>query len=61
MIYLIKNIKWDTDGEEVDLPTEIEVNIPNEDFAKYTQEEIYEYISDKITDVTGFCHKGYSF
>lgn len=45
------NIKWDTDGEEVNLPNEIE--IPE----GMTDEE---EISDYLSDVTGFCHEGFS-
>lgn len=44
------NIIWDTDGEDVALPTEIE--IPN----GMTDED---EISDYITDETGFCHCGF--
>ena len=44
------NIIWDTDGENIELPNEIEV--PD----KMTDEE---EISDYITDETGFCHKGF--
>lgn len=44
------NIIWDTDGEYVELPTEIE--IPN----GMTDED---EISDYITDETGFCHCGF--
>lgn len=44
------NIIWDTDGEYVELPNEIE--IPN----GMTDEE---EISDYITDETGFCHCGF--
>ena len=44
------NIIWDTDGEDVILPSEIEIpaGMINED-----------EISDYISDVTGFCHKGF--
>lgn len=45
------NIIWDTDGEDVILPTEIE--IPNGMFFE-------DDVSDYITDVTGFCHMGFS-
>lgn len=46
------NILWDTDGEDVTLPTEIEIpdNIDPEN---------EDAISDYISDVTGFCHKGF--
>lgn len=47
------NIEWDIDNEDDEpipnLPSEIE--IPND----IPEEEISDYISD----VTGFCHKGY--
>lgn len=44
------NIIWDTDEEDVVLPTEIDIpnGINNED-----------EISDYISDVTGFCHCGF--
>lgn len=45
------NILWDTDGEDIDLPTEIEIPDSMTDLDK---------ISDYITDITGFCHKGFS-
>ena len=44
------NIKWDTDGEIVELPNEIDIPIGMKD-----EEEI----SDYITDETGFCHCGF--
>lgn len=46
------NIEWDVDYEEdlKSLPTEIE--IPN-------GMEADDEISDYLSDVTGFCHKGY--
>lgn len=44
------NIKWDTDGEKIELPVEIE--IPEE----ITDED---EISDYISDETGFCHYGF--
>ena len=47
------NIEWDIDdedGESVDLPTEIEIPDGMTD-----EEEISDYLSDLI----GFCHKGF--
>ena len=46
------NIKWDTDGEEVNLPNEIE--IPD-----WVDKEDDDEISDYLSDTTGFCHFGY--
>lgn len=60
MKYIATNIKWDTDGEEIDLPTELTVEIPNEDFVKMDKEEIDEFISDELSNITGFCHKGFN-
>jgi hypothetical protein len=48
------NIQWDTDGESVDLPTEIE--IPD----NLIEDEISDYeISNYISNLTGFCHRGF--
>lgn len=49
------NIKWDVDSEEEleFLPTEID--IPEE----LADEEYEEEISDYLSDVTGYCHKGF--
>jgi hypothetical protein len=44
------NIEWDTDGEDIDLPTEI--GIPE---GMTDEEEISDYLSDE----TGFCHYGF--
>lgn len=44
------NIKWDTDGENVKLPNEIELP-----FGMVGEDEISDYISDE----TGFCHYGF--
>ena len=60
MKYTVTDIQWDTDGEDLDLPTELTVDIPNEDFVNMDEEEIDEFISDEISNITGFCHFGYS-
>lgn len=44
------NIIWDTDGENVTLPNEIEIP-----FDMTNEDEISDYISDE----TGFCHNGF--
>lgn len=58
------SIKWDIDDneleelEELNLPSEIE--IPEEVFKDCEDEdEIYDAISDYISDETGFCHFGF--
>lgn len=50
---LVTNIKWDTDGEVIDLPNEVEV--PDEYDADY------DGIADYLSDEYGFCVEGYSF
>lgn len=57
MTYTVTDIKWDTDGENVDLPNEVNVYVPDE---LDEQIEIEEFISNYITNETGFCHFGYS-
>ena len=47
--YRIYNIEWDTDGEEVDLPSEITARVPDDtEFADY------------LSDTYGFCVKALS-
>ena len=46
------NILWDTDGEEVNLPNEIE--IPD-----WVDKGDDDEISDYLSDTTGFCHFGF--
>ena len=57
MEYKVTDIEYDTDGEEIDLPKELSINVPDdleEDYDKV------EFISDEISNITGFCHKGFS-
>ncbi len=49
---LITNIKWDTDGEVVDLPNKVEV--PDE------YNEDYDGIADYLSDEYGFCVETFS-
>lgn len=57
MKYTVSNIKYDTDGEDVQLPEELIINVPEDVTDPY---EIDEFISDEISNLTGFCHKGFS-
>ena len=56
MKYTITDIKYDTDGEDVDLPTTLTITIPD----NKEQDEVEQYISDEISNRTGFCHFGFS-
>jgi hypothetical protein len=47
---LISDIKWDTDGENVELPTEVE--IPND----IEDDEIADYLSDEY----GWCIESFN-
>ena len=54
--YTVSEIEYDTDGEEVDLPEILTIKVPND---CVNEEEVYLYISDEISNRTGFCHKGF--
>lgn len=47
------NIQWDVDDEKDLEFLPIEIEIPN-------GMKDYDEISDYLSDVTGFCHKGYA-
>ena len=47
------DIEYDTDGEVVDLPTELEITVPD------SVDHADEYVSDEISNITGFCHNGF--
>ena len=56
MKYEITNIKWDTDGNDVELPESLKIEVPD----GYDSLETDDYISDEISNITGYCHKGFS-
>ena len=68
MTYTASGIQWDfTDGdldwsvsERPDLPDEIEVDVPS-DIVEQGKDAIEDYISDHITESTGYCHNGFSY
>ena len=54
--FVITNIQYDTDGEDVeDLPTEIVVEVPK----KIKDSQLQEFLSEEISNRTGFCHFGF--
>jgi hypothetical protein len=55
--YTVTNIEWDTDDWQVKLPKEIEIIVPTD---IQNGEDIVEYISDEISNRTGYCHKGFA-
>ena len=58
MKFKVYNIKWDTDGEDVDLPNELIIEVPSDEVL---EEELDDYLSDEISNVTGFCHFGFEY
>jgi hypothetical protein len=57
MNYKVTNIEYDTDGEDLGLPVELNIEVPVD---LEDGQEIEEFISDEISNQTGFCHKGFT-
>jgi hypothetical protein len=57
MIHEVNSIQWDTDNENVDLPTTLKVNVPD---GITERDDVIEYISNQITEMTDFCHFGFT-
>jgi hypothetical protein len=53
----ITDIIYDTDGEDVDLPKTLKISVSDEVFND--KEELETFLSDEISNITGFCHKGF--
>ena len=52
--YRTYDIKWDTDGEVVDLPSEVFIELEADDDPSL-------YGADKISDKTGWCVNSFQF
>lgn len=50
MKYLITNIQYDTDGQDIDLPKVLLIDVEDE-----------EDIADEISNITEYCHFGFDF
>lgn len=70
MIVKVFDIKWDTEDscsdEKIDIPTEMVLDVPDNiwDDVEATGEKVIElenYIADKISDISGFCHDGFDY
>lgn len=64
-ILAVKDIQWDTDGEPVDLPSE--VYITERYIAKTgevehgaSEEEVFDMVADWLSDAYGWCVFGFS-
>lgn len=58
--YKVENIQWDCDGDEevlASLPKEMEVNVDE----SLDSDEVMDFISNKISDETGYCHNGFNY
>jgi hypothetical protein len=58
MEFIITNIKYDTDGGKPNLPKTLKIDVPS-DVLKEGYEATEQYISDEISNQTGYCHEGY--
>jgi len=62
-VFKVRNIKWDTDSatgegpEGLDLPKSVIVNVPGKHLGSY--EDTEEFISNFLSNYTGFTHKGF--
>ena len=56
--YIVTDIKYDTDGQKVKLPKKMEIVVPDEEHTCY--EDIEYFISEEITNRTGYCHEGFA-
>ena len=59
MLINVTDIKWDTDGEEVDLPDEEQINLDISNESDW--DEIEEEIGNYLSDTYGFCHDGFTY
>lgn len=57
--FRITNIDWDTDGEEVDLPKELVIEMCQEYVLAY--EDFDEAVSELLSDNYGWCVNGFCF
>jgi len=60
------NIKWDTDGEDIEIRTEMELTVLRSCFDDVNEKDsvidtIEEYIADEISNISGFCHDGFDY
>lgn len=56
MTVLVTNIKYDTDGQVVRLPKKLFIEVPKD---IVDEQEITDFVSDEISNKTGFCHYGF--
>jgi hypothetical protein len=52
---IVTEIQYDTDGEVVTLPTQLEIHIPSD----IEEDDIDDFVSDEVSNITGYCHFGF--
>ena len=57
--YKVSEIVWDTDEQESDPPSECLIDVMVN--SNTTEEDIEESISNAITDMVSYCHKGFRY
>jgi hypothetical protein len=57
MNYTVTDIKYDTDNVKVDLPKTLNIYVPS----IFDEDEVEEFLSDEISNITGFCHDGFNY
>ena len=55
--FKVFDISYDTDGNDVELPDELLIEVPDD----LDVDEILDYLCDKISDITEYCHHGFNF
>ncbi len=53
--HVVYNIEYDTDGEKIELPNRLEIELPDDT----DPEDVEQLLSDEISNITGFCHFGF--
>lgn len=57
MIYTVSDIRYETDGIDIDLPESLDINVPD----NLEDDEVQDYLGDEISNITGFCHDGFTY
>ena len=53
--YRCFNIKWETDGEDVELPNEVILT------SNCKETEVYDFLSNALSNCTGWLHNGFEW
>lgn len=60
-MYLCYNIRWETDGHEVDLPKRVIADISDKDVCHTDPQEVADVLSDYLSDTFGWLHNGFEY